>query len=85
MQTVTNHRAKFFSEPSAEGFCVYLSVTDARLLDEMARREGELFPQSNIRDGDTGTLMGLPFIADASVRPGRVYVGYRVDALEVQP
>ncbi|MCC9181150.1 hypothetical protein [Mycolicibacterium mageritense] len=85
IQTVMNHRTRFFSEPAAEGFRVYLSVSDARLLDEQARRRGDFFPRSSIRDGDTGTVMGLPFTADASVRVGRVFIGYRVDTLEVMP
>lgn len=85
LQTVHGHRARLFSEPAAEGFCIYLSVADARALDESRPRQGDLAPVSQIRDGDTGTLWGLPFIADETIRPGRAFVGYRVAAPAVQP
>lgn len=86
MQVLTAHRTKFFSEPGAERFCIYMSVVDARCLDEANRAaiHGGLRPVSDIKDGDHGTLAGLPFVADASVRVGRVFIGYRVDALEVE-
>jgi hypothetical protein len=80
-----NHRTRFFSEPAAEGFCIYLALEDARALDEAARRQGDLFPHSTLRDGDTGQIIGLPFSVDASLRPGRCFMGYRVTAPEVQP
>lgn len=83
MQVLTAHRTRFFSEPGAERFCIYMSVVDARCLDEANRAVTEFRPVSDIKDGDHGTLAGLPFVADASVRVGRVFIGYRVDALEV--
>lgn len=84
MQVLTAHRTRFFSEPGAERFCIYMSVVDARCLDEANRAVTEFRPVSDIKDGDHGTLAGLPFVADASVRVGRVFIGYRVDALEVE-
>ena len=84
IQLTTAHRTRFFSEPGTEGFCVYMSVEDARLLDEQRSRVGEWSIKSEINDGDAGTIFGLPFTADASVRVGRVFIGYRVDALEVE-
>ncbi len=84
MQVLTAHRTQFFSEPGAERFCIYMSVVDARCLDEANRAVTEFRPVSDIKDGDHGTLAGLPFVADASVRVGRVFIGYRVDALEVE-
>lgn len=83
IQLTTAHRTRFFSEPGAEGFCVYMSVADMRLLDELSKRSGDYFPVSEIKDGDSGTIFGLPCTADASVRVGRVFIGYRADALEV--
>lgn len=85
MQVLTAHRTKFFSEPSVERFCIYMSVVDARCLAEANRAAvGGWRPLSDIKDGDHGTLAGLPFVADASVRVGRIFIGYRVDALEVE-
>ncbi len=83
-QVVANHRTRFFSEPAAEGFRAFLSVGDARELDEASRRQGDLFPVSEIRDGDTGTIVGIPFTADASLRPGRAFIGYRINVPDVE-
>ena len=89
LQVVGHHRTRFFSEPAGEGMCIYLSVQDARLMDELAQGRGfprgtiGIIPRSTVEDGSSGTLLGLPFIADASVRRGRVFIGYRVDTLEV--
>lgn len=80
MQMVHGHRNRFFSEASAEGFRVFLNVGDAQMLDEIASRKGDLYVQSTIQDGDTGTLFGMPFTATNNVRPGVSFVGYCVTA-----
>lgn len=67
--------SKTFREPYG---AVYLSVDDARAFDEESQRRGDYAPVSQIKVGDTGTIMGLPFVAD-NVPPGVVFIGHRVD------
>lgn len=80
LSQMQDHRTRFFSEPAAEGFRVFLNVYDARALDELSTRQGNLFRKSDIEDGDTGTMYGLPFTATNNIRPGVCFVGYCVTA-----
>ncbi|URM86517.1 hypothetical protein PBI_HILLTOPFARM_76 [Mycobacterium phage Hilltopfarm] len=80
-ETVRQHQVRYLQD----GMTVYLAVEDARLLDEEFKTSGGFFPISQIQHGDTGSVMGVPFIADESVKPGRVLVGYVVDAKPKPP
>lgn len=60
---------------------IYLSVEDARALDEESRRRGNFFPVSQIKAGDTGSLFGYGFQVVDDLKPGIAYVGHRVASI----
>lgn len=64
-----------FREPDGT---IYLSVGDAKELDEQSRRCGEYLPLSEIKVGSTGTMFGLPFEA-VDLPRGVAFIGRRVD------
>lgn len=55
---------------------MYLSVSDARWLDEESNRRGDMFPKSTVKAGDTFQLWGRHGVAvtDDDIEPGRAYL-----------
>jgi hypothetical protein len=82
---IMNHRTQFFSEPAAENFVIYMSIHDAEICVTESTRRGDLAEVIHLRDGDHGTVLGLPFLVDAKLLPGTMFVGYRITIPEVAP
>lgn len=68
-------QAETFREPDG---VIYLSVLDARALDEQSGRRGDFAPVSQIEVGSKGTMFGLPFEA-VDLPSGVAFIGRRVD------
>lgn len=79
LRTLSSHAARYHDQAPGE---VHMSVVDAKLLDEDARRTGsqsEYCTPSNVEDGSRFTIWGRPGRASSKLRPGHAFIGYYVE------
>jgi hypothetical protein len=79
LNTMQNYRLQYNDNPRGE---VFISVADAQQLSDSQfyRTCTDFFDRQRpiVHDGDTGTLWGLPYRVDGTLKPGTAYLGHKI-------